>query len=162
MGLLDESDVNKRKDEGPHWVAGLSAAVGRGRVTTAAEVLRDFGTDRWHAAAMPDAVVEATCRDEVVATMRYASEHGIPVTTRGSGVGYVGGCVPVRGGILLSVRKMDRILEINAADGIAVVEPGVILDDLQESVRALRRRHDFGRPERPRERRRLPQGRAAP
>ncbi len=134
---MDVVDERVRAEAEPAWLEGLSLAVGEARVSTAAEVRREFGMDRWHAAAMPDAVVQATSRDEVVATMRFASEHGIPVTTRGSGVGYVGGCVPVRGGILLSVRKMDRILEINAADGIAVVEPGVILDDLQEAVRAL-------------------------
>lgn len=134
---MDVVDELVRAEKEPAWIEGLSLAVGAGSVSTAAEVRREFGMDRWHAAAMPDAVVQATSRDEVVATMRFASEHGIPVTTRGSGVGYVGGCVPVRGGILLSVRKMDRILEINAADGIAVVEPGVILDDLQEAVRAL-------------------------
>ena len=116
---------------------GLHEVVGAGRVSTAAEVRREFGTDRWHAAAMPEAVVMATSRDEVVATLRFANEHGIPVTTRGAGVGYVGGCVPVKGGILLSVRMMNRILEINEADGVAVVEPGVILDDLQEAVRRL-------------------------
>lgn len=65
-------------------------------------------------------------------TLRYASAHGIPVTTRGAG--YVGGCVPVRGGIVLSVRGMDRIPEINPADGVAVVQPGVILGDLQAAV----------------------------
>jgi glycolate oxidase len=134
MDVVDELVSVERE---PVWLEGLSRAVGARCVSTAAEVRREFGMDRWHAAAMPDAVVQATSRDEVVATMRFASEHGIPVTTRGSGVGYVGGCVPVRGGILLSVRKMDRILEINAADGIAVVEPGVILNDLQEAVRAL-------------------------
>ena len=79
--------------------------------------------------------MHALSRDDVVATLKYANENNIPVTTRGAGVGYVGGCVPVKGGILLSVRKMDRIIEVNTADGVAVVEPGVILDDLQESVR---------------------------
>ena len=134
---MDVVDELVRAEQEPAWLEGLSLAVGAGCVSTAEEVRREFGMDRWHAAAMPDAVVQATSRDEVAATLRYANEHGIPVTTRGSGVGYVGGCVPVRGGILLSVRKMDRILEINAADGIAAVEPGVILDDLQEAVRAL-------------------------
>ena len=58
-----------------------------------------------------EVVVQALNRDDVVATLKYANENNIPVTTRGAGVGYVGGCVPVKGGILLSVRKMDRIVE---------------------------------------------------
>jgi glycolate oxidase subunit GlcD len=119
----------------PPWLDGLLAAVGEETVSTAEEIRREFGADRWYAAAMPEAVVRATSRDDVVATLRYANENRIPVTTRGAGVGYVGGCVPVEGGILLSVRSMDRIIEINPADGVAVVEPGVILSDLQEAAR---------------------------
>ena len=124
-----------RKVEGPKWLAGLAAVLDPVRISVAADTCEEFGADRWHASAMPEVVVHALSRDDVVATLQYANENNIPVTTRGAGVGYVGGCVPVKGGILLSVRKMDRIIEVNTADGVAVVEPGVILDDLQESVR---------------------------
>ncbi len=134
MGLVDD---RVKTETPPAWLTGLVEAVGETRVSTAEETRREFGTDRWHAAALPDAVVQATCRDEVAATLRYANEHGIPVTTRGAGVGYVGGCVPVKGGILLSVRKMNHLLELNPADGVAVVEPGLILDDLQEAARRV-------------------------
>lgn len=134
MGMVDD---RVKEEAAPAWLPGLVAAVGAERVVTEETRRREFGTDRWHASALPDAVVEATCRDEVVAALRYANGHGIPVTTRGAGVGYVGGCVPARGGILLSVRKMDRLLELNPADGVAVVEPGLILDDLQEAARRL-------------------------
>ncbi len=120
------------------WVADLTAELdGSDCVSCAIDIRREFGTDKWHASAMPDVVVQATCREQVEKTLRFANERNIPVTTRGAGVGYVGGCVPVEGGILLSVRKMDRIVEINPADGIAVVEPGVILEDLQNGVEAL-------------------------
>ncbi len=126
-----------REVKGPAWLSGLVAVLDASKVSIAEDVCREFGADRWHATALPDAVVQATCRDDVVATLRYANEHSVPVTTRGAGVGYVGGCVPVAGGILLSVRKMDGILEINPADGVAVVEPGVILDDLQSAALEL-------------------------
>src|SRR5208282_1646992 len=66
--------------------------------------------------------------------LRFAHRHRIPVTARGAGHGYVGGCVPVRGGIVLSLERMDRIKEINAADFVAVVEPGVVTEKLQEAV----------------------------
>ncbi|MFZ4387964.1 MAG: FAD-binding oxidoreductase, partial [Chthoniobacterales bacterium] len=59
----------------------------------------------------------------------------IPVTTRGAGYGYVGGCVPVRGGILMSMHRMNRIKEINDADFVAVVEPAVITGVLQEAAK---------------------------
>lgn len=137
MGLSGELTEATRTAEEPAWLEGLVEVVGADRVSTTESVLREFGADRWHAAALPEAVVRAKSRDEVAATLRYANERGIPVTTRGAGVGYVGGCVPVAGGILLSVRSMDRILEIHPGDGVAVVEPGVILHDLQEAAREL-------------------------
>ena len=121
-------------DTGSTLSSDLTALLGRDRVSTLPEVLQTHSIDKWHASAPPDVVVLAREREDVVKTLRYASAHGIPVTTRGAGVGYVGGCVPVRGGIVLSVRGMDRILEINPADGVAVVQPGVILGDLQAAV----------------------------
>ena len=128
------NDIDREVEE-PEWLAGLEAVLDPERISVAGSTREEFGGDRWHASAMPEVVVQALNRDDVVATLKYANENNIPVTTRGAGVGYVGGCVPVKGGILLSVRKMDRIIEVNTADGVAVVEPGVILDDLQETVR---------------------------
>jgi glycolate oxidase len=68
--------------------------------------------------------------------LQFASREKIPVTARGGGFGYVGGCVPVRGGIALSLMRMNRIKEINSADGVAVVEPGVFTAELKSAVRA--------------------------
>ena len=96
-----------------------------------AEVLEEHGTDRWNFSHLPEVVVFAESRDDVVAVMKFANERGIPVTTRGAGVGYVGGCVPVEGGIALSV------VEIMPEDGVVVTQPGVILRDLQVAVSEL-------------------------
>ena len=134
MGTVREIET---PEVGLGWVDELKDLLGDSQVVTHASVREEFGGDRWHAAALPDVVVHAESRDDVSATLRFAHENEIPVTTRGAGVGYVGGCVPVKGGILLSVRKMDRILEVNPGDGVAVVEPGVILNDLQEAAREL-------------------------
>ena len=68
--------------------------------------------------------------------LNFASQEKIPVTARGGGYGYVGGCVPVRKGIALSLIRMNRIKEIHFADAIAVVEPGVITADLKAAARA--------------------------
>lgn len=106
-------------------------------VTTAANVMKEHSIDRWYASGMPDVVVLAQCTQDVVAVMKYAHEHEVPVYTRGAGVGYVGGCVPVNGGIALSVAQMNDILELNPADGCAVVQPGVITGDLQDTARAV-------------------------
>lgn len=113
----------------------LTRLLGPECVSTVPEVLETHSIDKWHASAPPDVVVLAKHRDEVVRTMKFANEHNIPVTTRGAGIGYVGGAVPARGGIVLSVRGMDRIVEVNTGDGVAVVEPGVILEDLNRAVR---------------------------
>ncbi len=136
MGSIHEVEETVAKSLSA-WIEELREVIGAEKVHTQDSVREEFGGDRWHASAMPEVVVKAQSREDVVATLRFANEHAIPVTTRGAGVGYVGGCVPVEGGILLSVRSMDRILEINPADGVAVVEPGVILNDIQEAVREL-------------------------
>lgn len=95
--------------------------------------LRSHSSDKWFASAMPDAVAFPTSTEDVARVMRYAARHAIPVTVRGGGVGYVGGCVPLRGGIVVSTERMNRILEVTPQDGIAIVEPGVHTADLQEA-----------------------------
>ncbi len=117
------------------WLAELEDTLGEGCLTTNADVLNEHAQDRWHFRREPEAVVLATSRTDVETVMRVANAHRIPVTARGGGVGYVGGCVPSHGGIALSLAKMTAIKELNAADGVAVVEPGVITADLQDAAR---------------------------
>jgi len=100
--------------------------------------LEENSRDKWFASHLPDAVVTPTCTDQISQLLRFANQRGIPVTARGAGYGYVGGCVPVNGGISLSLTRMNRIKEIAVADGVAVVEPGVITGDLQNEVRNRR------------------------
>ena len=88
-------------------------------------MLDEHARDKWFASHQPEAVVFARSAQSVAAVLRFAHRRNIPVTPRGAGHGYVGGCVPARGGIVLSLARMDRIKEINAADFVAVVEPGV-------------------------------------
>lgn len=105
------------------------------QVTAGPEALAEHAIDKWNFAHPPEVVVFAESTADVVTVLKFAHAEGIPVTTRGAGIGYVGGCVPVQGGIALSVARMNRIREINPADGLAVVEPGVITGDLQEAAR---------------------------
>lgn len=116
-------------------IAELRETLGDAKVTTMAEVLEEHGADRWNFSSLPEVVVFAESRDDVVAVMKFAHERKIPVTTRGAGVGYVGGCVPVAGGIALSVARMKEIVELSPEDGVVVTQPGVILKDLQDAVR---------------------------
>lgn len=115
-----------------NWVEDLQKLLGS-CVRTEPEVLAAHAGDKWHAAAMPEAVVLATDTQQVAAAMKFAAANGIPVTPRGAGVGYVGGCVPVKGGMVISVANMRRIIEVNPADGVAVVQAGVLTADLQEA-----------------------------
>ena len=91
--------------------------------------------DKWFAHHEPDVVVFAQTTEQVSALLKFANEQKIPVTARGAGFGYVGGCVPERGGIALSLARMNRIKEISFDDAIAIVEPGVITGQLQAKVR---------------------------
>ena len=115
----------------------ISRILGPEKVSGAPDVLAARAGDKWYASVLPEAVVFPESTEDVSLLLRYASSMNIPVTARGGGVGYVGGCVPVRGGISLSLERMNRILEISPEDGVAVVEPGVITADLQREVRAL-------------------------
>nr|WP_226895207.1 FAD-linked oxidase C-terminal domain-containing protein [Luteolibacter marinus] len=111
--------------------------LGPGKVSVREVDLDVHAADKWYARGLPDVVVFAESVQDVSKTLRFASMSGIPVTTRGAGVGYVGGCVPVEGGIVLSVARMTKIVELNPADGVAVVQPGVITGDLQKAARAV-------------------------
>jgi len=118
-------------------IRSLTRLLGADVVRIDAPTLTEHAKDRWFAARTPDVAILAKSRSDVEKTLRFATKHNIPVTPRGAGVGYVGGCVPVQGGIALSVARLNRIKEINVADAVAVVEPGVITGDLQAAVRKL-------------------------
>lgn len=99
-------------------------------------ILEKYAGDKWFAVQKPDAVALPRSTESVSKLLRFANWHNIPVTPRGAGYGYVGGCVPVQGGIVLSVEQMNRIREINADDFVVVTEPGVTTQTLQDAVEA--------------------------
>ena len=118
-------------------LAKLKKKLKTGELTFKETVLKEHAGDKWFASHLPDAVALPRSAKSVSTILRFANEHKIPVTARGAGHGYVGGCVPVRGGIALSLMRMKRIKEINAADFVAVVDPGVNTAELQEAVEKL-------------------------
>jgi glycolate oxidase len=99
------------------------------------ETLAAHSGDKWFAAQTPEVVGFPRSTWDVSKLLAFASQRKIPVTARGAGFGYVGGCVPAKKGIALSLMRMNRIKEINFADAIAVVEPGVITADLKKVAR---------------------------
>jgi glycolate oxidase len=107
---------------GAAWVRDDAAA----RATYAVDAL-----DRGHP---PDLVVMPSTATEISAIARLCTTHRVPMVVRGAGTGYTGGAVPTHGGIVLSLGRMNRILEIDEANLLAVVEPNVITGDLQKAV----------------------------
>jgi len=114
----------------------LRELLGNELVADDAETLASHSGDKWFAAHQPNVVVFARSTSDVSKLLQFATREKIPVTARGGGFGYVGGCVPARGGIVLSLIRMNRIVEISFADGVAVVQPGVFTADLKAAARA--------------------------
>jgi glycolate oxidase len=119
-------------------LAELTSLFGRARVLSGNAVSEDDWHDesltaQWHA---PDVVVLPRSAAEVAAIVTIARAGGIPVTARGSGTGLAGACVPREGGILIALREMNAILEIDADNQVAVVQPGVTLRELNEATAA--------------------------
>ncbi len=121
----------------PSQRSKLKRILSRGEISFDPNVLLAHSGDKWFATATPDAVALPRSAESVSKLLRFASRHRIPVTARGAGHGYVGGCVPVRGGIVLSLARMNRILEIKPADFVAVVQAGANTQELQSAVEQL-------------------------
>ena len=115
----------------------LSRALGDSKLLTSREACERFVRDESEAeGTLPDAVVLASSREDIEVALRVAREAGVPITPRAGGTGRTGGAVPVAGGIVLATSGMNSICEIDRREGIAVVEPGVILGDLHAAVEA--------------------------
>jgi len=95
------------------------------------EELNAFSTDASLERAMPWAVVRPETRQQVEKLLRWADRERVPIIGRGRGTGRVGNAVPVCGGVVVSMLRMNRLLDIDADDFVAVVQPGVITADLQ-------------------------------
>ena len=117
-------------------ITQLELIVGAEHVSTAPEIIVANSQDALKQVFCAEAVVFPRTAEEIAAVMRLANQHKFCVTVRGGGVGYTGGAVPIRGGIVLATERMNRILEINKADLVAVVEPAVKTFDLAEAVEA--------------------------
>ncbi|GAB4165885.1 MAG: FAD-linked oxidase C-terminal domain-containing protein [Terrimicrobiaceae bacterium] len=120
-------------------VAALARALRRhlpgDAVLTDPDQLVAYRGDKWFASADPSAVALPSTTADVAAIFSVASRLGVPITPRGAGYGYVGGCVPSPGGIVVSAERMNRIQEIHERDFVAVVQPGVITGTLQAAAR---------------------------
>ncbi|MET8006467.1 FAD-binding oxidoreductase [Nonomuraea glycinis] len=117
-------------------IDALVKSLPDGRVLTDPDVADSYARDRTFVEpGKPLGVVLAASRDDVVTTLRWASEHRVPVVPRGAGTGLAGGATASEGALILSLARMTAIKELSPADEIAVVEPGVITADLDRAAR---------------------------
>lgn len=115
--------------------ARLREIVGELNIKTNPSDLYIYGTDSSVHHAMPWVIVKPDTTSQVQEIMKYANENIIPVIARGGGSGMCGQAVPIQGGIILDMKGMNRILEINLEDVYCRVEPGVVDDDLNLALK---------------------------
>ncbi len=116
-------------------VRALSGAAG-GSLSCALEDRICYSFDATDLHSLPDAVIWPRSTSEVSEVVRAAGIASLPVTARGAGTGYTGGSVPLAGGVVLSFEKMNRVLGIDVGRRVAVVEPGVVNNDLRDAAEA--------------------------
>jgi glycolate dehydrogenase FAD-linked subunit len=115
-------------------VDAFVSLLGAAHVKSDAESRTLYGTDALKRAAAADLVVFPGTTEDVAAVVRVCADRRLPMVPRGAGTGYTGGSVPVRGGVVISLERMNRILEIDEANLLAVVEPNVVTGDVQDAV----------------------------
>ena len=116
------------------FVAALREVVGAEYVRSDTPALEQYGVDALGVSHLPDLVVIPANTTEIAGVAKLCNAHRVPLVVRGAGTGYTGGAVPTRGGVVLSMERLDRILEIDELNLLAVVEPNVITGDLQRAV----------------------------
>lgn len=123
--------------DGPALMELFADVVGWDNVLVGEAVKDDYGRDEvlTEESVQPLAVIRPGRTEEVTAVLRTANEHRIPVTARGAGTGMSGACIPQPDGIVVSFERMNRILEIDDENFVAVVEPGVQLDQLDAELK---------------------------
>lgn len=113
----------------------LKELLGEERVFVGEAISEDYSHDELGGISrLPEVMVEVLTTEEVSQIMKHAYQEGIPVVARGSGTGLVGASVPIQGGIMLNLTKMNRIKELDESNLTLTVEPGVILMEIAKYV----------------------------
>ncbi len=118
----------------PQLVKKLTAVLGGENVFTTKEDLICYSYDSTPYDHMPDVVVAPAKTAEIAAVVKLANEYKIPVVPRGGGTNLSGGSIPIQGGIVMALHRMNNILEIDADNLTATVEPGVITATFHQAV----------------------------
>jgi glycolate oxidase len=117
--------------------AGLGAVVATGSLLTSAADLATYSYDGALERARPDAVLVARSAGDVQRAVAWCAENSVPFVARGAGTNLSGGCIPLKGGLVISLARMNRILSIDATARVACVEPGVVNMELQKEAEKL-------------------------
>ena len=117
------------------WIKNLRKIVGKYNVLTDKADLLTYGYDSYVDEAMPDAVVLPCSTEEVAEVVRRCHREGVPFIPRGAGTSLSGGVVPVAGGVVLALSRMNRILDLDIPNRRSVVQPGVLNFDLKDALR---------------------------
>lgn len=123
----------------PAVVEALKTIAGKGSVFTDEEKLEAYSHDETDAAEyghFPEVAVLPTSAEQVAAVVKLANKERIPITPRGAGSGLSGGAIPEHGGIVISLEKMNKLLELDKANMVAVVEAGIVTNDLANTVQS--------------------------
>ena len=117
-------------------VKDLATLLGPTQILSQPEEMLAYANDATHyfKSRIPDAVVLPHTTEEVAKIMKYAFAKQIPVTPRGAGSGLAGGCTPVHGGIVMDLKRLNQIIEIDGSNMTARVETGVVLKRFQDTV----------------------------
>ncbi len=118
----------------PEFLAGLNLIVGDTRVLTDPADRLPYGYDNSRRVVLPDAVAFATHADEIREVVRLCNRYRVPLVVRGRGTNTTGATVPIQRGLVLSLERMNRIIDIRPGDRLAVVEPGVTNSELQAAL----------------------------
>lgn len=119
----------------PEFLKVLAEIVGPKRLLSSLDELLVYECDGYVVEkSVPDVVVFPENSDEITQIVQACNRHDIPFVPRGAGTSLAGGCLPVGGGVMISLTRMRQILEINARDRYAVVEPGVVNINLTRAL----------------------------
>jgi glycolate oxidase len=116
------------------FTAAITEVVGASWIRDAPDARVAYGTDALKKGTPADLVVLPGSTTEIARIARLCTAHRVPLVVRGGGTGYTGGSVPLFGGVVLSLERLNRILEIDETNLLAVVEPNVITGRLQDEV----------------------------
>jgi glycolate oxidase len=122
-----------------HFLSRVESLVGSAYVVSEESALAPYSRDETPnlPPSMPDAVVRPGTVEEVQGVVRLCAEGGVPVTPRGAGTGQSGGCVPVKGGVVLVMDRLNKIQKVDQENLLAKVEPGLVLGDFHQAVEDL-------------------------